>query len=408
MKIGMVIPEFPGQTHIFYWRELHALRSLGVTPEIISTTEPPAAIMSHKWTEPARAATTYLAPRQKSDAPGIVAGALSELALAGPSSLARSLVSFARADGLPPARRVRLLGLMLMGARLRRIARERGIEHVHVHSCADAAHVAMFSRLLGGPPYSITLHSSLRDYGPNQREKWRHAKFAMVITQRLLAEVQRDLAGSLPASIDVVPLGVDVANFKRIEPYQPFDRSGRLRIFACGRLNPCKGHIDLVRATALLHESGLNAELVIAGEDEQGGRGYHRELASDIDKLGLSPHVRLLGAVSEERVRQELESAHVFALASLAEPLGVAIMEAMCYETPVVATDAGGVPELVRNGIDGLLVPPENPRALADAISKIALDTALSGRLARSAAERVVGQFDSSRSAEMLVRRARS
>src|SRR5205814_8408466 len=130
--------EFPGQTHIFYWRELHALRSLGVTPEIISTTEPPAAIMSHKWTEAARAATTYLAPRQKSDAPRIVASALSELALAGPSSLVRTLVSFARAEGLPPARHVRLLGLMLMGARLRRIARERGIEHVHAHSCADA------------------------------------------------------------------------------------------------------------------------------------------------------------------------------------------------------------------------------------------------------------------------------
>lgn len=407
MKIGMLIPEFPGQTHIFYWRELHALRGLGVSPQLISTTEPPVGIRSHEWTESARAETVYLAPSSKGDIPAVLADALRELLRAGGAGVSRALASFARAEGIPPARRPRLLGLLAMGARLKRVAAERGLDHVHVHSCADAAHVAMFCRLLGGPTYSITLHSSLRDYGPNQREKWRHAKFAMVITQRLLKEIQEPLAGALPATVEVVPMGVDVANFRRTHPYEPYVRGGKLRLFSCGRLNPCKGHLYLIQSVAKLRERGVDVELAIAGEDEQGGSGYHLELAKEIEKMDLGARVSLLGAVSEARVRAELERAQVFVLASLAEPLGVAIMEAMAYGTPVVATSSGGVPELVRQGKDGLLVPPENADAIADAVIRLAEDAALPAILT-SARERVESMFDSSRSAEVLARLARA
>jgi colanic acid/amylovoran biosynthesis glycosyltransferase len=255
---------------------------------------------------------------------------------------------------------------------------------------------------VGGVPYSLTLHGPLSDYGPNQREKWRHAAFAIVITQRLKAEVGAALAGDLPPVVDVAPMGVDSSRFVRATPYRPWDERGALRIFSCGRLNPCKGHGELVRAVGILRARGINARLEIAGEDEQGGGGFHVTLAREIGASKLEGVVTLLGAVSEQRVRAGLERAHVFSLASLAEPLGVAIMEAMALETPIVVTRTGGVPELVRDDEDGLLVPPARADALADAIERLARDPLLAERLARSGRKRVVEGFDSSRSARVL------
>lgn len=403
MKLAVLIPEFPGQTHIFFWRELGAMKELGVEPEVVSTRRPPPALMSHSWAEEAKASTIYLTP----PAPADLLGAGREAGRAGARGLARVASSVARATGVDARARLRLLGLVAMGAKLAGLARERGWEHVHAHSCADAAHVALFAHLLSGLPYSLTLHGPLQDYGPNQAEKWRHAKFAIVITRKLLGEVEAELRGNLPARVEIAPMGVDVQRFVRRAPYAAWDGRGPLRLFSCGRLNPCKGHGDAVAAVGLLRARGIDARLEIAGEDEQGGAGFHRQLAAEIAATGQGDSVTLLGAVSEERVRAGLEQAHVFVLASLAEPLGVAIMEAMALAVPVVATGAGGVPELVRDGVDGLLVPPEAPAALADAVERIARDGALAERLARSARERVVAGFDSTRSARMLVEHAR-
>lgn len=402
MKLGVLIPEFPGQTHIFFWRELAALRELGAEPEVVSTQRPHAGLVSHSWARQAMAATVYLSPPKLPD----LVRASAEVLRSGRGALARTLRSISQAEGLDAKGRVRLGALAFMGARLADLARARGWEHVHAHSCGDAAHIAMFANLLAGIPYSITLHGPLRDYGPNQREKWRHAQFAIVITRRLLGEVQQELAGSLPPVVEVAPMGVDVGRFVRSSPYMPWAGTGPLRIFSCGRLNPCKGHGDLVRAVGLLRARGVEATLEIAGEDEVGGSGFHLALAHEIARSGLADSAVLLGAVSEERVRSGLERAHVFALASLAEPLGVATMEAMALGVPVVATESGGVPELIRDGQDGLLVPPQAPDRLADAVERIARDSALAERLGQSGRERVVAEFDSARSARTLVKLA--
>jgi colanic acid/amylovoran biosynthesis glycosyltransferase len=400
MKIGVLIPEFPGQTHAFFWRELSALRDLGLEPDVVSTRPPPPGIVSHSWAREAIDKTTYLAPPRLHQ----LGEAGAEIVRSFPVGVLRAMASLFSAQGLATLGRVRLTGLAVMGAALAGLARERKWRHVHVHSCADAAHVAMFANRLCRLPYSLTLHGPLEDYGPNQRDKWRHAQFAVVITHKLLREVQDELSTSLPPVVEVAPMGVDVRRFIRSTPYTAWDLKGPLRIFSCGRLNVCKGHGDLARAVCILRARGIDARLEIAGEDELGGTGFHRTLAGQIADAKLADAVTLLGAVSEERVRQGLERAHVFSLASLAEPLGVAIMEAMALGVPVVVTSAGGVPELVRDGDDGLLVPPAEPESLAAALERVARDAALARRLARSGRERVVAEFDSSRSAQVLAR----
>ncbi|XXF78091.1 glycosyltransferase family 4 protein [Myxococcaceae bacterium GXIMD 01537] len=319
-----------------------------------------------------------------------------------PAGWARCLASIARSEGLDAKGRARLVAFAVMGGRLAFLARRRGWEHVHVHSCANAAHVGMFAHLLSGLSYSLTLHGPLEHYGPNQREKWRYARFSLVITRKLYNEVHTELAGSLPPTVEIAPMGVELQRFVRGAPYVPWTGEGPLRIFSCGRLNPWKGHKDLIAAVELLRGRGVDARLEIAGEDEAGGTAYRKDLEALIAGKGLGSVVTLLGAVSEERVRAGLEAAHIFSLASLHEPLGVAIMEAMAMRAPVVVTGAGGVPELVDDGVDGLLVPPETPEALAAKLEAVARDAALAARLGEAGRGKVERSFSSERSAELL------
>ena len=291
-----------------------------------------------------------------------------------------------------------------MGASLADLARSRGWMHVHCHSCADSAHIAMFAHLLSGLPYSLTLHGPLASYGPNQREKWCHADLGIVITEILRRDVERELAGFLPRRLEVAPMGVDIERFRRLHPIDLWRGHGPFRVFSCGRLNPCKGHRDLIKAIALMREQGTDARLVIAGEDDAGGSGYRATLEAEIKQIGLHAFVTLLGAVGENRIVSELHEAHVFALASRAEPLGVAIMEAMAMEVPVVVTRGGGVEELVRDGVDGIFVVPEQPVLLADALGKLARNPDLAYQLGRHGRNTIEVRFQASRSADVLAK----
>lgn len=397
-KIGYLVPEFPGQTHNYFWRELLALRERGIEPDLVSTRRPPRGIISPSWAQGAMARTDYLAP----PGPRAVLSALWELGRSAPAGWTRCALSIARAEGLTFLGRFKLVLLVLVGARLSALARARGWTHIHSHSCADAAHVAMFASLLSGIPYSLTLHCRLSDVGPNQQEKWRYARFVMVITSTLWAEVREAVSRLSSPIVAIAPMGVDLGLFVRRGPYEPWSGRGPLRIFSCGRLNHAKGHQDLIEAVEILRAGGLDARLSIAGEDELGGRGYRRVLEAQIKERGMTSVVRLLGAVSEERIRDELEGAHIFALASHHEGLGVATMEAMAMRLPVVVTAVGGVPELVSGGDEGLLVPPARPEELAEKLAVVAGDPALAVRLGEGARRKVESSYAGGASADAL------
>jgi len=399
MKIGYFVPEFPSQTHAFFRRELEALRALGVEGELVSTRRPRAGLASHSWAPQAIKETTYLFPAK----PGAVLRALAELLRAGRRGR-RQWVAALRSAGCPSGGRARMLGLALLGAQLAATARRGGWSHVHVHSCADSANIALFASMLSGVTYSLTLHGPLEHYGANQEQKWSNARFALVVTRTLLREVQGVLAGHLPGIVEAAPMGVDIAAFRRREPYRPWDGRGPLRVFSCGRLNPGKGHHDLIRSIAGVRADGLDARLLIAGEDDSPGGGYRKMLARLIEELSLAGCVDLPGAVSQERVVEELERAHVFCLASHNEAIGVATMEAMAMEVPAVVTGVGGVPELVTDGVDGLLVEPGAPDRMAEGILRIANDPKLARGLGAAGRRKVTESFHSGVSAQVIAR----
>jgi colanic acid/amylovoran biosynthesis glycosyltransferase len=177
-------------------------------------------------------------------------------------------------------------------------------------------------------------------------------------------------------------------NWRYFEPPQQRPRRERFTILSVARLHWKKGLADALRALRLVHEGGVRAQYVVIGEGE-----YREAVQFDVWDQGLSDDVTLAGAQPREAVRAALAEADVFLLPSISEGLSNAALEAMAMEVPVVTTDAGGMAEAVRDGIDGFVTPRRDAEAMARRLTQLAGDAELRGRLGRSARRRVQERF---------------
>ena len=388
-RIGVLIPEFPGQTHSFFWREIEALQAgHGIESQIVSTRLAPKPVW-HDWVDQAQAVQLYPVPR-------------AELARLLPDLLAALPRLAADADARRILRQPKAWAFVLMALRLARICKAKGLSHLHVHSCANFALIAAFCQRIAGIPYSLVLHGPFKDYGPDQPFKWKNARFVFVITETLRAEAA-DLMPDMMGKVQVVPMGVNTDLFCPPEDERP-NAPKVFRWFACGRLNRVKGYDILVEAAAIVQgrHPDLDFTIRIAGEDDQGGTGYRREVEAAISRSDVGARIALLGSVDQKVIRQELDAADGFVLPSRNEALGVAYMEAMACGLPVIGTNAGGVKELISHGKNGLLVPPEDAEALAGAMVTLMKDGSLRRSLGRLGRQRIVEDFGSRRSADAL------
>jgi glycosyltransferase involved in cell wall biosynthesis len=169
---------------------------------------------------------------------------------------------------------------------------------------------------------------------------------------------------------------------------------------------PKKGFDVLIRAVAELRDRGEPVELVVAGEtgSEAGA------LARLVTDLRLAEVVRFRGTVSQAELLAELRRASVFALACRVDADGDrdgipnVLVEAMAAGVPVVSTAVSGIPELIEHRVNGLLVAPEDPEALADELARLAKDPDLAGDLAAAGRATVGERFDGERLAHQLAR----
>lgn len=394
LRLGYLVPEFPAQTHIFFWREAQALRDAGVDLRWLSTRRPPATACRHAFADEARGATRYLFPPRW--------GAAAARLLARPRHSARALgyVLGLRESSL--RRRLRALGLLLCAADLAAEQRARPLDHLHVHSCADAAHVAALFHLLTGVPYSLSLHGDLHVYGHDHASKMRRARFVSVVTHDLQRQVIEHLG--LPAdSVPVIRMGVDTSRFVEASGRAPAGRG--LHVVTVARLAECKGHRYALEAVRALSDKGLDLRYTIAGDGPD-----RAAIAADVARLGLEGRASLVGTLAETEVLRLVQSADVFVLPSVGygEAAPVAVMEAMACGTPVVCSIIGGTPELVRDGEDGFLVAQRDVAGLTGALRRLATDRDLHARLSHAARERALGDFDHRRWAAELLARVRA
>ena len=273
---------------------------------------------------------------------------------------------------------------------LRELFRRRSIDLVHSHEFGLAVYGAAacaFERL----PHVITLHG---DKYYDTRARRRAALRWAAKRSRALVAVSNATAKHLEASLRLPPGAVHVVN-NGIN-FEPGDRASVRRelgmgddevlIVAVGNLYPVKGHDVLLEALGRLSSGSSVWRLAIAGRGD--AEGPLRALA---DQAGIAERVHFLGYRAD--VSDILAAGDVYAMPSRSEGMPLALLEAMFSRRAIVASDVGGIPEVVEAGESALLAPPEDAERLAAQLDRLIGDPALRDRLATAAYRRAQHRF---------------
>jgi len=387
LKIGYLVPEFPTQTHAFFWREVQALRSLGHDVRLLSTRRPDPDACRHAFAEQARNETIYVYPPSLRSLRG------AQLAL---RRVPAALAYLAAISASSARERIEHLGLLVCAIELLSVCDQHRLEHVHVHSAASAAHVVALARKLGGPPYSVTLHGDLPVYGRDHALKFRDAKFIAAVTRPLQRQVVE--VGIPETRVKVIWMGVDTDQFT--PPLEP-KPAGSLHLATVARLQSNKGHRFALQAMRRLLDSGARATYTIAGAGDA-----RAELVELVKSLGLEDVVHFTGTISEQSVLGLLRQADVFLLPSVAlgEAAPVSVMEAMSCACVVVVSRIGGTPDLIEAGVDGFLVEQEDVDGIFRTLIQLGQDTDLRRKIGSAARSKAVRLFDCHKTAAALAR----
>ncbi|RII90951.1 glycosyltransferase, partial [Clavibacter michiganensis] len=202
-------------------------------------------------------------------------------------------------------------------------------------------------------------------------------------------------AGVDAARITVIPCGVDIGHFTpRASADDDEDADRPMRVMVVGRLVPRKG-VDLaIESLGILARRGRrDVELVIVGGSGDGTSGSDdpeaRRLMDAARAAGVADRVHLHGRVSQADMPAVMRAADVVVCAPWYEPFGIVPLEAMASGVPVVASAVGGLTDSVVDGVTGILVPPRDPAAIADALGELLEDPARRRRLGRAGRDRM-------------------
>ncbi len=288
-----------------------------------------------------------------------------------------------------------------LGARIARDIERHGIDHLHAHYATHPALACWVARRLTGVSWTMTVHA--HDIWVDRTMLATKAGDAtrVVAISELGKQVVAATAGGR-AKIEVIHCGIDLA-LLRPAARLPRAVASPLTVACVASLEEYKGHEHLLDAVAIARSADIDIRLELAGD------GVLREqLEAHARSLRIEDHVTFLGPLERAQVRALLGRCDAFALPSIVtrsgkcEGIPVALMEAMACALPVVATRVGAVEELVTSGVDGYLVEPGDPAALAACLVAIAADPLSAGRRGSRARETVEHSFDRARSADRM------
>jgi glycosyltransferase involved in cell wall biosynthesis len=391
LRLAYLTTAYPEVSHTFIRREILELVRRGHEVLRIAIRTPSSQLVDG-LDRAERTHTRYVLE----SAPRVLGATLAE-ALRSPTTFARALRTALAMQRRSERGLVRHLAYLAEACRVRRWLVRARTQHLHVHFGTNAAAVARLARLLGGPPYSLTVHGPDEFDAPlglSLAEKVSEAAFTVAISHFCMAQIQRWVS---PAHWDRIRLARCSVDSEFVREPRAIPATSHT-LLCVGRLSAQKAQLALVEAAARLDAEGRDFELVLAGDGE-----LRAEVEARIAKAGLEARVRLTGWVDAARVRELLHESRALVLASHAEGLPVVLMEAFALGRPVVSTMVGGIAELVEPGKSGWLVPAGDPEALLDALRSV-LDAPLATleAMGRAGRERVLRQHSTGTEVDKL------
>jgi glycosyltransferase involved in cell wall biosynthesis len=388
--LGVLVKVFPKLSETFILEEVLGLERMGLPLRLYSL-EPPSDALTHRAVGDVRASSMRV--------PKIAEGGSIDY-------LQRHL----RLAHLAPVRYLATLALALRRGRqglrdfgkagwLAQQLRRDGVRHLHAHFISRPGDIAQLASRLAGMPFSLSAHAKdiYLSKPEDVRRKLEAARFTVTCTEFNRAT----LAAIAPlAHVRRLYHGVDHRLF---HPRRRLRASSVPLILSVGRLREKKGLDTLIDACEVLRRRGQSFACQIVGYGEEQAR-----LQSRIDGLGLGDHVELVGKLTRDEILVRYARAAVYVqpsrIAADGDRDGIpnVLLEAMAMGVPIVASNVSGIPELVAHGRNGLLVEPDRPEALAEAIMQMLKRPRLQSGLARRARDTVTGSFDNDRNLALL------
>lgn len=279
---------------------------------------------------------------------------------------------------------------------------ENGIRHLHAHFCHTSTTVAMLAGRISGVPFSFTAHAKdiyRDDMNPGDllQLKMRRARFVVTCTKANREYLEP--FGPEGRRLHTIYHGLDLSLFAPSHlTMTGRERRGTPLILSVGRMVEKKGFVYLVDACRLLKDKELDFTCLIVGSGDEQQAGL---ITSLIKRFKLERYVRIMPAVTQEELRAIYRKATVFALPCQITESGDrdgipnVLVEAMAMELPVVSTGISGIPELIEDRINGLLVPQKDAGALAQALEELLNDPKLCRNLGLAARLTVCWNFNS-------------
>ncbi len=386
VRLAYLVSQYPAVSHTFVLREVRTLREAGFDIQVASINAPdrPEKCLTAEEQEES-ASTLYV---KQSGPLGALVGLVMSL-LQNPIGWFRGLGYAVRLGGSDFKKALYGLFYFTEAVLIGRWMQSRGLSHLHVHFATPASTVGLIATRIFPITISITVHGPDEFYdAPGYRlaEKIAGSAFLCCIGTYARSQLMKLSPYVEWPKFEVSPLGVDPSAFS---PRPTPNADDAFEVICVGRLVPAKGQHILISAVAKLVQEGRPVRLRLVGDGPD-----RASLEADVKSRGLSENVLFEGAVNQDRIRELYAQAHVFALASFAEGIPVVLMEAMAMEIPCVTTCITGIPELIRNEVDGLLVSPSDEQALADALARLMDEPELAQRLGRDGRVRVEEKYD--------------
>ena len=393
MKVAFVVSKFPCYDEAFILRELYALsKRMDI---VIFSLKRSKEKMVHDEAEKLLSKTVYV-PYLLSDR---VLGAHLQILLTHPFRYFRALTRLVIGNIKSPEFLLKSLAFFPKSVYLAKWIQRKHVTHIHAYWATYPASVALVASEITKVPFSFTGHAhDIYLDTTHLREKMHRAEFVMTCTQQN-KEHLRTVAPDYP-------LGRIIVNYHGLE-LEKFCVNGKERnetfhILSVGTLQYHKGFNYLLYALEMLQKKRLDFHCVIIG-----GGPLESDLRKHVRLLGLGSYVTMTGALKQVEVIRHYKKADLLVL--MAQPewhwgIPNVLIEALAAKTPVITTRFGSVEELVKNGQTGLIVPPKDPRVLADTIEKLYRDEVLRVQLVEEGHKFVLQNFDLGKNIEVFGR----